>query len=302
MILTEGLTRRFGALTAVEDLSLEVADGEVFGLLGPNGAGKTTTMRMLAGLIGITSGSAEVNGFDVTTPQGAAAARATLGLLPEENGLYAELTARQTLEYFARLHHVRSPRRRVDDLLARLSLTERQDSPASTLSKGMKQRLAIARALVNEPRLVLLDEPTANLDPASSLEVRELIGELQARGCTVIINTHRLEEAERMCDRVGILRTRLLTVLRPSDALTTIGVVVVRCDGYDAAAASAVAPLLTGVAEPDAAGLRFQLASDVAVPDLVAALVRAGVRVQQVAPARSTLESLYLEVVAHADR
>ncbi len=146
MIETQSLTRRFGPLLAVDELTLSIPDGEIFGLLGPNGAGKTTTLRMLAGLIGITSGMAIVNGRDVADPAQAPAVRASLGLLPEENGLYSDLTVWQTLDFFARLHHVPDRRQRVRDLLQQMSMLERSDARVSTLSKGMKQRLAIATA------------------------------------------------------------------------------------------------------------------------------------------------------------
>ncbi len=298
MIETQGLTRRFGSLLAVDDLTLTIPDGEVFGLLGPNGAGKTTTMLMIAGLIGITSGAAFVDGRDVADPRQADIVRAALGILPEENGLYSDLSPRQTLDFFARLHHVRDRRARVDGLLERLSLMDRADAAVSTLSKGMKQRLALARALINEPRLVLLDEPTANLDPAASLEVRELLLELRGRGCTVVVNTHRLEEAERTCDRIGILHTRLLRLLSPTEPHAEVIRVGVE-DSTDAVRAAAQA-LSDRPVEATGTGLLVHLRVGAAVPDLVAALVDAGGRITQVAPERPTLESVYLEAIADA--
>ncbi len=300
MIKVEGLTRRFGALTAVDALSLEIPDGEVFGLLGPNGAGKTTTLRMLSGLIGITSGTAVIDGLDVRDQRQAVLVRARLGLLPEENGLYGDLTAWQTLDFYARLHHVRNRELRVGELLERLALLDRKDDPVSTFSKGMKQRLAIARALVNEPRMVFLDEPTANLDPQASLDIRELIVDLQRRGCTIIINTHRLEEAERVCDRIGILRTRLLRVANARDLGDGHASVLLSLDQPSESVlaavgrATVVAPELVG----DAYRLRLRPAFD--VPDLVALLVASGAPVQSVVSERTTLETLYLEAIADA--
>lgn len=300
MIKTEGLTRRFGELSAVEALTLTIADGEVFGLLGPNGAGKTTTLRMLAGLIGITEGTAIVDGFDVRDPKQAVSVRSRLGLLPEENGLYGDLTAWQTLDFYARLHHVENRRRRVSELLERLALLERKDSPVSTFSKGMKQRLAIARALVNEPRLVFLDEPTANLDPQASLDIRELIVELQGRGCTVIINTHRLEEAERVCDRIGILRTRLLRLADPKALGNAPATVLLRLEDPNDGVMAELDRWTTGPAESVGSGVRLHLRSGVAVPDLIRGLVSAGGRVLEVVPERTTLEAMYLEAIADA--
>jgi ABC-2 type transport system ATP-binding protein len=219
VISVEGLTRRFGDTLAVDDLTVDIADGEVFGLLGPNGAGKTTTVRMLAGLIGVTSGRATVSGVDVTDRSVGPRLRALVGVLPEEVGLYGDLSAAQTLDFFGRLQHLPAGVRaeRIDDLLHRLDLWDRRDVPAASLSKGLKQRLALARALVHDPPVVLLDEPTANLDPEVARTVREFLVDLGRRGHTVIINTHRLEEAERICDRVGILRTQLLRVGSPTE-------------------------------------------------------------------------------------
>lgn len=297
MIRMEALTRRFGAVLAVDRLTLEIAQGEVFGLLGPNGAGKTTTLRMLAGLIGITAGTAVVDGLDLGDARQATQVRERLGLLPEENGLYGDLSPAETLDFYARLHHVRNRKVVIDDLLARLSLLERRDSPVSTLSKGMKQRLAIARALVNSPRLVMLDEPTANLDPQASLEVRELLDELRHRGTTVIVNTHRLEEAERMCDRIGILRTRLLHVARPSDLASPGRWVRVRLERIDAEQRAVIDGLSLECTEEGAGVVRMRIADGADVADVVAALVREGGRVREVVQERPTLESIYLAAV-----
>lgn len=300
MIKTEGLTRRFQTLLAVDRVTLDIADGEVFGLLGPNGAGKTTTLRMLSGLIGISAGTAIVDGYDVRDPAQAVSVRSRLGLLPEENGLYSDLTAWQTLDFYARLHHVANRRQRVGELLERLALIERKDSPISTFSKGMKQRLAIARALINDPRLVFLDEPTANLDPQASLDIRELIVDLQRRGCTVIINTHRLEEAERVCDRIGILRTRLLVVADPKalgvgDAAVDIALESVDARNLDAMTAMASAPVVE-----TSTGYRVSLRPGCSTADLVGVVVAAGGRITRVQPVRTSLETMYLEAMADA--
>ena len=302
MILTDGLTRRFDAVVAVDGLSLEIADGEIFGLLGPNGAGKTTTVRMLAGLIGVSSGQARVAGLDVTDPSQAREIRRLVGVLPEEVGLYGDLSAVRTLEFFGRLYRMGASARcdRAEVLLTRLGLWERRDDPTSTLSKGLKQRLALARALVHDPQVVLLDEPTANLDPEAAGVVRDVLLELKAQGRTVVVNTHRLEEAERVCDRVGILRTRLLRLGTPHElrtaltgSRTVIELETVRdCDlevlrelGVDAVAVT---------------GNRIEAALPSAGPtsaDVVAALVAGGARVSGIFVAEESLEDAYLSAL-----
>lgn len=302
MITTEGLTRRFGTVTAVDAVTLEIPDGEVFGLLGPNGAGKTTTLRMLAGLIGVTEGRAEVDGLDVRDPASAALIRARLGLLPEEPGLYPDLTVRGTLEFFARLHHVRDRATRVNGLLDRLSLTDRADARVATLSKGLKQRLALARALVNDPSIVFLDEPTANLDPAASQEVRAIILELRGKGCTVVLNTHRLEEVERTCDRVGILQTRLLAIAEPRSLRRRLGSApaVIGLERIDPSLVEAVAQALRTSVEVQESSLRVSLAEDRTMADVVQAVVHAGGRVTSAQVDEGTLEEAYLEVLNDA--
>lgn len=302
MILTDGLTRRFGSVLAVEDLSLSIADGEIFGLLGPNGAGKTTTVRMLAGLIGVSSGSASVAGLDVTDRAQAREVRRLVGVLPEEAGLYGDLSAVRTLDFFGRLYGMSKSARndRAEVLLTRLGLWERRDDPASTLSKGLKQRLALARALVHDPQIVLLDEPTANLDPEAAGVVRDVLLELKAQGRTIVVNTHRLEEAERVCDRVGILRTRLLRVGTPHELRTAL-------------TKSRTVIELETVRDPDLAVLR-DLGVDAVVvtanrieatlpsrgvtsADVVAALVSGGARVTGVFAVEESLEDAYLSIL-----
>lgn len=303
MILTDRLTRRFGEVVAVDALSLEIPGGEIFGLLGPNGAGKTTTVRMLAGLIGVSSGHAHISGLDVTDPAQVREVRRLVGVLPEEAGLYGDLSAVRTLDFFGRLYQMsRSTRTdRAEMLLTRLGLWERRDDAASSLSKGLKQRLALARALVHDPQVVLLDEPTANLDPEAAAVVRDVLLDLKGQGRTIVVNTHRLEEAERVCDRVGILRTRLLRVgtpheLRTSmtrsrrivfelDAVRDTDVNVLRAQGADAVIVT---------------GNRVELELPPGGPskaDLVAVLVAGGARVNGVSTAEESLEDAYLSIL-----
>jgi ABC-2 type transport system ATP-binding protein len=303
MILMEGLTRRFGPTLAVDQLNLQIADGEIFGLLGPNGAGKTTTVRMLAGLIGVTSGRAAVAGLDVTDPSRAGEVRRLVGVLPEEAGLYGDLSAARTLEFFGRLYRMSTSarRERTELLLTRLGLWERRDAPASSLSKGLKQRLALARALIHDPQVVLLDEPTANLDPGAAAVVRDVLLELKAQGRTVVVNTHRLEEAERVCDRVGILRTHLLRVGTPHQlrsAMTRSRTLTIELE----AIRDADLALLRRMGGEDLVvqGNRIELtlASPTTSPaDVVAELVVAGARVTGVSGPEESLEDAYLTIL-----
>jgi len=303
VILTDGLTRRFGATVAVDDVSLEIADGEIFGLLGPNGAGKTTTLRMLAGLIGVSAGRAVVAGLDVTDPSQAREVRRLVGVLPEEAGLYGDLSAVRTLDFFGRLYRMSASSRseRTEVLLTRLGLWERRDDPASTLSKGLKQRLALARALVHDPQVVLLDEPTANLDPEAAAVVRDVLLDLKAQGRTVVVNTHRLEEAERVCDRVGILRSRLLRVGTPHDlriAMTQTHTIVIDLEKVRDSDLDVLRGL--GAEAVVVTGNRIELAlasGTTTSADLVAALVAAGARVSGVAAAQESLEDAYLTIL-----
>lgn len=288
-------------MLAVDRLTVEIGEGEIFGLLGPNGAGKTTTVRMLAGLIGVTEGRAEVAGVDVTDPAAARTLRSLVGVLPEEVGLYGDLSAARTLNFFGRLYHLPNDVRadRIESLLRRLGLWDRRDEPASSLSKGLKQRLALARALVHDPPVILLDEPTANLDPEVARTVRDFLIELRDQGRTVVINTHRLDEAQRTCDRVGILRTKLLRVGAPHELDLGAAGNRVAIDLEAVLAGHLDALRALGVADLRVDGRRIQvtLMSGVDVPDLVTALVGAGARVAGVSREGGGLEEAYLQVI-----
>jgi ABC-2 type transport system ATP-binding protein len=215
MIQTQNLSKTFNTTLAVDDLSLEVAEGEVFGFLGPNGAGKTTTVRMLTSLIGPTAGSAVVNGFKVGEQD--TEIRRTVGILTETPGMYDNLSAEFNLEIYANLYEVEDPKGQVEKYLSMLGLWDRRKDEAGTFSKGMKQKLAIARALLHEPRILFLDEPTAALDPEASRLVHDFITELRKEGRTIFLCTHNLDEADRLCDRVGVFKTHLLVVDTPAN-------------------------------------------------------------------------------------
>jgi ABC-2 type transport system ATP-binding protein len=220
MIRTEALSKSFQSdhreIKAVEGLNLQVHEGEVFGFLGPNGAGKTTTVRLLACLIGPTAGRAWVNGLEVGKAD--AQIRGQIGILTESPGLYERLSARRNLEIFAELYDVEDVRGQVDKYLRLLDLWDRRETEAGTFSKGMKQKLAIARALLHEPPVVFLDEPTSALDPEAAKTVRDFVETLRGQGRTIFLCTHNLDEAERLCERIGVFRQRLIAVDTP-DAL-----------------------------------------------------------------------------------
>jgi ABC-2 type transport system ATP-binding protein len=214
MIQTENLTKHFGEIVAVDGLTLSVEAGEVFGFLGPNGAGKTTTLRMLSALISPTSGHAVVAGHPIgREDQGI---RRNVGILTESPGLYDNLSAERNMEFFARLYEVEDVAAQVEHYLRMLGLWERRHEEAGTFSKGMRQKLAIARALLHEPRVLFLDEPTSGLDPEAARLVREFIAELKAEGRTIFLCTHNLDEADRLCDRIAVFNSHLLALDSPT--------------------------------------------------------------------------------------
>jgi ABC-2 type transport system ATP-binding protein len=313
MIRTEGLTKVFGGgggpqVRAVEALDLEVPEGEVFGFLGPNGAGKTTTVRMLTTLIGPTSGRAWVNGIQVGTGRDGEV-RAGVGILTDAPGLYDRLSAERNLMIFAELYRCPDPRGRVEKYLRLLDLWDRRDSEAGTFSKGMKQKLAIARALVHEPPVVFLDEPTSGLDPEAAKTVCDFIETLRGQGRTIFLCTHNLDEAERLCDRVAVFQHRLVAVDSP-DALRR------RLFGRQTVVQLAPgSPLreLAGVVDQSGGRPRTHVVEGgagepprlvIAVQDperenpaIVRTLVERGAEVQLVTEARHSLEEVYLSLI-----
>jgi ABC-2 type transport system ATP-binding protein len=219
MIKIDKLTKKFGNLTAVDNLSLQIEEGEVFGLLGPNGAGKTTTIRMLCCLISKTSGNAIIDDLSLDNKKDHLAIRKIIGILPENVGLYEDMTAYKNLNFIAKLYQYPENKRkeRIEYYLKMLDLWGKKDVIVGTFSKGMKQKLAIARALIHEPKILFLDEPTASLDPEATKMVRDFILELKKEKRTIFLNTHMLDEAERICDRVAILNTHLIAMGSPEE-------------------------------------------------------------------------------------
>ena len=219
MIDAENLTKKFGELTAVDELTLHVEEGEIFGFLGPNGAGKTTTMRMLSCLISKTSGEARIAGYDVNDKADSLKIRKIIGLLPENVGLYDDLTAYKNLDFYGKLYECSETQRKqnIEHFLKLLGLWDKREVMVGTFSKGMKQKLAIARALIHDPEILFLDEPTANLDPESSKIVRDFILDLKKEKRTIFLNTHNLDEAQRICDKIGIFNTKLMAIGSPEE-------------------------------------------------------------------------------------
>ena len=303
MILVEGLHKDFGRVTAVHDLSFSVGDGEIFGLLGPNGAGKTTTVRMLAGLIAPTRGSATVNGHALGDES--QRIRALTGILTESPGLHDKLTARQNLAYYGRLYGLRGAdlRGAVERYLGVVEMLPWADRRVGGFSKGMRQKIAIARALLHEPEVIYLDEPTSGLDPAAAKTVRDFIDTLRSLGRSIVICTHNLDEAERLCDRIGIMQGQLLRVdtpaaLRRSGRAATVRVELNGARGPQSFL-GVLADLPTIVAAQILDGSLLVELADPAreTPDVVAALVHAGARITSVREEAATLEEVYLYLV-----
>jgi ABC-2 type transport system ATP-binding protein len=307
VIDTENLTRRFGSLTAVDNLSLHVEEGEVFGFLGPNAAGKTTTVRMLCCLISKTQGRARVGGFDVDKEEDCLKIRKIVGLLPENVGLYDTLSAYRNLDFYGKLYEVPDEKRKesIERLLKLLGVWDRRDNPVGTFSKGTKQKIAIARALIHDPKVLFLDEPTASLDPESSKTVRDFILELKKEKRTIFLNTHNLDEADRLCDRIGILKTKLIAVGTPRSLERDLHnrKTVVHLEGIDEAVLGAVKGLSI-VKNVKVSENKLVLDLDDPEkdnPKVVRTIVNAGGNVQFVTELRSTLEDVYLKLIRGAE-
>jgi ABC-2 type transport system ATP-binding protein len=296
-----GLSKRFGSRVAFEDLSFEIEAGEVFGFLGPNGAGKTTTVRTLGTLIAPSAGDATVAGIPLTRDNGVEIRR-RIAIMPESPGLYPRLTVSENLECFADLYEVADPAGRISQALGAVQLADRARDPCGTLSKGLRQRVALARALLSDPEVLFLDEPTAGLDPVASREVHELIAELGRGGVTIFLTTHRLEEAERLCDRVAILSTTLKTIGRPAelrDRLFSKSLVVrTRAPLKDPPVVCGELRAVDGWRSgPDGEYLLDVSDARVAAPDVTRALVAAGADVLSIGEAQYSLEDVYLQMV-----
>ena len=305
MIKTDQITKIFKLgkknppITAVEDLTLEVKEGEVFGFLGPNGAGKTTTIRMLTSLIAPTSGHATINGLQLGKDD--QKIRGIVGILTETPGMYDRLSAEKNLTIFARLYRVKDVSGQVAKYLHMLGLWERRFDEVGSFSKGMRQKLAIARALLHEPKILFLDEPTSGLDPEAAKLVRDFIEELKKEGRTIFLCTHNLDEADRICQRIAIFKTHLITVDTPEALRTQLygRKVVFHLKSLDPnwlglikelpfvqSASNVDNKLMIGLNDPENQN-----------PVIVRKLVEAGAEIQFVGELRHSLEDIYLQMI-----
>jgi len=299
VIKTFGLSRNFGDIVAVEDLNLEVEQGEVLGFLGPNGAGKTTTIRMLAGIIKPTRGHAIVAGF--RTDYEVERLHQVIGLLTEVPGFYHRLSARRNLEFFGNFYPDSDAQAQAEKYLRLMGLWERRHDKVGTFSKGMKQRLALARVLLHEPQVLFLDEPTAGLDPEASREVREFIKSLSQQGRTIFLSTHNLAEAESICHRVALFRRQMLAVDTPENLRQRLfqRQMVVQMDSVEDSVIAAVRKLnFVQSVRREGSSLTVELADfERNRPNLVECIVMAGGRIQQVFETEHSLEDIYLTLV-----
>jgi ABC-2 type transport system ATP-binding protein len=290
VIETAGLTKRYGEATlAVDRLALRIRRGEVYGFLGPNGAGKTTTLRMLLGLVRPTAGDAEVLG----APPGDPAGLARIGAMVETPGFHPYLSGRDNLRVLA--GHAGVSRDRVETVLGDVGLTSRAGDRADAYSLGMRQRLGVAAALLKDPELLVLDEPTNGLDPAGMAEMRAFIAGLGDRGVTVLLSSHLMPEVEQVSDRVGVIRDGVLVAEGSVDELRGRARLRVRAQPADEAARIVAA--LPGVADVARDGDALDGAADGAQAAVInAALVRAGIAVSELVPRRASLEDVFLQL------
>jgi len=297
-----GLGKEFGDRVAFQDVSFEIGYGEVFGFLGPNGAGKTTTVRTLGALLEPTTGSATVAGFPLT-PENGVEIRRKISIMPESPGLYQRLSVAENLECFADLYEVPNPKDRIDRALQAVNLADRARDACGALSKGLRQRVALARALLSDPEVLFLDEPTSGLDPVAARDVHELIDTLRRRGVTIFLTTHRLEEAERLCDRVAILNTRLRTIGRPDELRDQLfaKTLTVRTLAPlpEPSGVFAGLPAVDGWHQDGTAAYVLAVSDPaVAAPAVTRALVAADADVLSINESRHSLEDVYLELIA----
>jgi ABC-2 type transport system ATP-binding protein len=308
MIICDGLTKKFGEITAIQDFTVEIPDGRIFGLLGPNGAGKTTTMRMLSCLIQPTTGKAFIDSYKIGDKDDAKKIRGMIGLLPEVPGLYETLGTYKNLDYYAQFYGIPKTQREhsIQETLTNLGLWDRRNEPVGGFSKGMKQKIAIARALIHNPKYIFLDEPTASLDPAAAKMVREYILELKSQGNTILINTHNLSEAERICDTVAVVKNRTVKVGNPKELARglfarTISITLqmipptlvkdISSLGYVSQARVIGNTLVLNVKNPEEDN-----------PLVISWLSKQGLRVQFVTEEEHSLEDVYLKLIEEGGR
>ena len=302
MITLQNLTKKFGEVTAVEGLTFQVEEGEVFGFLGPNGAGKTTTMRMLCCLISKTFGEAMIGNYQIGKVADSLQIRKMIGLVPDNVGLYDDLTAFENLDFYGKLYEYPEKARKenIERFLKMLGIWDRRFDRVGSFSKGMKQKLALARALVHEPEILFMDEPTANLDPESAKTVRDFIIEIKKQGRTIFLNTHNLDEAQRICDRIGIIKTKLLTIGTPEQLRESLSQprTEITLAKVTETLLSALRKLIPNKIEVS----KKKLIIDVTDPDkenpaIITSITSAGGQIREVTQIVPTLEDVYLQIV-----
>ncbi|MCL2688145.1 MAG: ABC transporter ATP-binding protein [Methanobrevibacter sp.] len=306
MIEVENLSKKFDNLIAVDDISFDVKEGEVFGFVGPNGAGKTTTIRMLSCLISSTSGNAYVDGFNINDKSDAFKIRKIIGLIPDNVGLYNELSAYKNLDFYGKLYGMENTKREenIKYFLKMLGIWDKKDLLVGKFSKGMKQKLAISRALIHDPEILFLDEPTANLDPSSSKTVRDFLIDLKNENKTIFLNTHNFAEVQKICDKIGIMNTKLLRVSTQKNLKELVWgrKTVVQLE-------KVTDNILNALKEASFINIGVsgdRLSFDVKNPEkenssLVEAIVNAGGRIQYVTKLDPSLEDTYLEFLREND-
>ena len=302
MIDAENLTRKFGDVTAVDNITFHVDKGEIFGFLGPNGAGKTTTVRMLCCLIGKTSGEAHISGYDVGKSKDSLSIRKIIGLVPDNVGLYGELSAYKNLDFYGKLYECSESTRKenIERLLGMLGIWDKRDVPVGTFSKGMKQKIAIARALIHDPEILFLDEPTVNLDPESSKIVRDFILDLKKENKTIFLNTHNLDEAQRICDKIGILNTELKVIGTPKELEESLWgrKTVIQLERITASILRSLDHSITRRMARDENRIIIDVVDpEIENPKIVESIVEAGGHIQYVTELSPTLEDAYLKFV-----
>jgi ABC-2 type transport system ATP-binding protein len=303
MITTDMLTKRFDDNTAVDRLTLTIPEGEVFGFLGPNGAGKTTTVRMLTSLIAPTAGSATVLGHRLGEAD--IEIRRNVGILTETPGMYERLSAQKNLSIYARLYEVKDVSGQVEKYLRLLGLWQQRNDAVGTFSKGMRQKLAIARALLHEPRILFLDEPSAGLDPEAALLVRDFILDVKKQGRTIFLTTHNLDEADRLCDRIAVFKSRLRVLDTPEGLRKQLYDRQVVFHLLETAVSSL--PILQNlpyVRKIEAIENKLLVAVDDPEqhnPEMIRLLVQGGQNIQFVGELRHSLEEIYLELISRTE-
>lgn len=301
MIEVQDLTKRYGNFLAVDQISFSAKSGEIIGLLGPNGAGKTTTMRMLTGFMPPTEGTAKIAGFDVT--EDSLEIRKRVGYLPEQVPIYPDMTVSGYIAFWARLRGIRNPKKRVEQVLESVSLSDRKNTLVRNLSKGMRQRLGLAQALVHDPEVVILDEPTIGIDPQQVIEVRESVRQLGKKH-TVLFSTHILSEAEQVCDRVIIINKGHIVA---QGAPATLRKQIQKGDhlyaqigGANVTTANKLLSTIPGVEgispQGDGYTIRVKSGKDIRA-EVAQKVIEGGYRLLELRPVAMTLEEMFLDVV-----